>query len=69
VEQLPEQHSAPEEQAVPVGLQVAACAGVGATIEVTSGTAIAAATPNARTISRLVIAASIAGGTTLSSSR
>jgi hypothetical protein len=42
---------------------------MGATIEVTSGTAIAAATPNARTISRLVIPESIAGGTTLSSSK
>jgi hypothetical protein len=42
---------------------------MGATIEVTSGTAIAAATPNARTISRLVIPESIAGGTMLSSSK
>jgi len=50
-------------------MQVAAAFAVGATIEVTSGTATMAASPRARTISRLDIPASFGGKATGSSNR
>src|SRR5205814_2501707 len=50
--QIPEQHWALVVHELPDGRQVAACTAVGATIEVTSGTATTAASPNTRTISR-----------------
>jgi hypothetical protein len=54
-------------QAEPVGKHVAACAGVGATIDVTNGTATTAAIPNVLTICLLVIPAMMDGIWTFSS--
>jgi len=52
--QIPEQQSMGLEQAECAGRHVAACAGVGARIEVISGIAIAAPMPNRLTASRRV---------------
>ena len=49
-------------QLAPLGAQVAASAAVGATIEVTSGAAMAAASPSVRTIWRRDTRASDGGG-------
>src|SRR5258705_9879632 len=66
----PEQHCALEVHAAPTPRHVAACAGVGATIEVTSGIATTAASPSTRTISRRFNpAVKTAGGVNTSSSR
>jgi hypothetical protein len=61
------QHCALDVQAEPGGKQVAACAGVGATIEVTKGTATIAASPKVLTICRLDIPLIMAGSVTRSS--
>ena len=68
--QRPEQHCALVPHGWPFGKHVAACTGVGAMIEVTSGTATTAASPNTLTMSRRLKPAAIkaGGGVTFSSS-
>jgi hypothetical protein len=68
-EHKPLQHCALDVHAEPGGKQVAACAGVGATIEVTKGTATTAANPNTLTICLLLIPLITSGSKTFSSSR
>src|SRR5260370_5084435 len=59
----PAQQIWPPAQLPPEPTQVEACAGVGATIEATTGTATAAAMPSTRTISRRFQPATSFGGT------
>lgn len=61
-EHSPEQQWAELLQPEPEGRHVAACAGVGATIEVTNGTATTAASPSVLTICRRFIPCSIPAG-------
>src|SRR5438046_2735291 len=65
----PEQHVAPVIQEPHLPVHVAACAGVGAMIEVTSGMAIAAPMPMRRTASRREMRGTAVGHSTRSSSR
>ena len=58
----PEQHCADAVHAAPVARQVAAWAALGATIDVTTGTATTAASPMARTIWRRFKPENDAGG-------
>jgi hypothetical protein len=67
--QNPLQHWALVPHDAPGSWQVAACAGVGATIEVTSGTATIAASPKVRTICRLFMPAIMNAGGAICFSR
>ena len=67
--QVPEQHCADAVHAAPLDRQVAAWAALGATIDVTTGTATTAASPMARTIWRRFKPENDAGGVTWRASK